>query len=79
MSSDWHESEAKAECLDLRLRVGELERHEEQTHERLGALLGTDDSLEECAKQLLSERDALKAENARLQAIIDDAYAKHVL
>ena len=23
--SDWHESEAKAECLDLRLRVRELE------------------------------------------------------
>ena len=25
MSSDWHESEAKAECIDLRLRVRELE------------------------------------------------------
>lgn len=38
----------------------ELQEHERQTHERLGAILGTDDSLEECAKRLKAEVERLK-------------------
>ena len=42
----------EAEVERLRARVVEMEEHERQTHERLSAVLGTDDSLEECALRL---------------------------
>jgi hypothetical protein len=45
---------------ELRAELAELLEHEKQTHERLGKILGTDDSLEECAKRLRAERDALR-------------------
>lgn len=35
--------------------IKELEEHEHKTHERLGKILGTDDSLEECARRLRGE------------------------
>ena len=146
MSSDWHESEAKAECIDLRLRVRQLEAEvdrQAETHaietmellkhrnalqkeltearegwrqgvmqQKINMLPETEaavhiaeledyrDSLlrkyraleaenrrlrnicdrdAATANRLFPENIALKAENARLQAIIDDAYAKHVL
>jgi len=34
-------------------RITELQEHERQTHERLGAILGTDDSLEELARHAI--------------------------
>jgi len=36
--------------------LAEAREHEEQTHAELSAILGTDDSLLECAKRLKSER-----------------------
>lgn len=39
----------------------EFEDHERQTHEILGAILGTDDSLEECAKRATKRIEELEA------------------
>lgn len=49
----------------------DLQEHERQTHERLGAILGTDDSLEECAKRMRRERDEDRAlkESAQEDAV----------
>lgn len=43
-----------------RERADALQAHEDQTHAVLGAILGTDDSLEQCAKRLLADRDRLR-------------------
>lgn len=39
----------------------ELAEHERQTHERLGAILGTDTSLEDAARRMLRKRDEAQA------------------
>lgn len=41
-------------------RIAEMEAHEQQTHDILGAILGTDTSLEDGARRLEAERDALR-------------------
>lgn len=53
-------NEHKQQLQQAQQRVGELEAHERQTHERLGAILGTDDSLEEKAKQLKQQAMGLR-------------------
>jgi septal ring factor EnvC (AmiA/AmiB activator) len=42
--------------------------HERQTHEQLGAILGTDDSLEECAKRMQAKLAAAEARCAEQDA-----------
>jgi hypothetical protein len=56
----------------MQQRCDKLAEHERQTHERLGAILGTDDSLEECAKRLKQRCEAAEREVARLHKIIGD-------
>lgn len=56
--------EKRAEAAEAKL--AELAEHERQTHERLGAILGTDDSLEECAKRL---KNQLRIEYSRNDAL----------
>jgi len=52
---------AEAEEADrLREGLAALKEHERQTHETLGTILGTDDSLEQKAKALKAERDRLR-------------------
>ncbi len=41
-------------------QLAEFQEHEEQTHRQLGAILGTDDSLERLAKQLRENYDDLR-------------------
>lgn len=43
---------------ELRRERDELAEHERQTHERMGAILGTDDSMERCAERLRAKYDA---------------------
>jgi len=47
---------------ELRTRVAELTNHEEQTHKDLGEILGTDDSLKNCALRLQTRLSTLEAE-----------------
>jgi hypothetical protein len=51
-----------AELESLRAERGRLLEHERQTHEELGAVLGTDTSLLDGARRLLAERDDLRVE-----------------
>lgn len=60
----------------LRARLAEVERerddfaeHEKQTHERLGAILGTTDSLEQCALRLRADRDVARAEIENIKTV----------
>ena len=53
LHAKWQE---KAEAAEA--RASELQEHERQTHERLGAILGTDTSLEDGAKRLLARASA---------------------
>ncbi len=46
--TEWQQAEIAA----LKARLSELEEHERQTHETLGSILGTDDSLERCARRI---------------------------
>lgn len=64
-----------AELTALRERLAGVEEHERQTHERLGAILGTDDSLEECAKRLKADRDATKVQWQSLHDEREEQYA----
>lgn len=64
-----------AENERLAGEVEELREHERQTHERLGAILGTDDSLEECAKRLKADRDAIKVQWQSLHDEREEQYA----
>lgn len=50
---------ADAAIAELKARIEELSKHEENTHERLGAILGTDTSLEDGARRLKQRADAL--------------------
>jgi len=65
-AKSWHSqtmAEMDAEIERLRAdakRLAEFEDHECQTHEILGAILGTDDSLEECAKRAMKRIQALE-------------------
>lgn len=45
---------------DVTEMLREALEHEQQTHERLGAILGTDDSLEQCAKRMKEHYDELR-------------------
>lgn len=61
-------------CLTARL--AEAEAHEQQTHERLGVILGTDTSLEDAAKRMAKRLAAAEAERdvARLDLAIEKAF-----
>ena len=48
------------ENKELRTRVAELTNHEEQTHKELGEILGTDDSLKNCALRLQNRLSTLE-------------------
>jgi len=50
---------ALAEIKQLRTKLAEFEQHERQTHETLGAILGTDTSLEAGAKRLFEQKALL--------------------
>lgn len=56
------------EITALREEIRQLQEHEKQTHTELGAVLGVDDSLLECAKRMRREIIALREENAALKA-----------
>lgn len=45
----------------LKQRLAAAEAHEQKTHERLGAILGTDTSLEEAAKRMAERLAAAEA------------------
>lgn len=46
---------------ELERRIAEMENHERQTHEILGAILGTDDTLEVCALRMKNAIERIKA------------------
>ena len=56
----------------LRARVAELTEHERQTHLILGAILGTDTSLEDGAKRMAARIAELEADNAALRARLEE-------
>lgn len=58
---------ALAEVQRLTTRLKEMEEHERHTHEQLGAILGTDDSLEQCALRLT---EALRAKDVEIAEAI---------
>lgn len=58
---------AEAEVQRLTTRLKEMEEHERHTHEQLGAILGTDDSLEQCALRLT---EALRAKDVEIAEAI---------
>jgi hypothetical protein len=55
----------RSELEETRKYADELTEHEGRKHERLAAILGRDDSLEECAKRIRAELEETKA---RLEA-----------
>ena len=57
--------------------LDEARAHEAQTHATLGAILGTDDSLEQCALRMRAERDALK-KDAKYTEIMRDAIVAQI-
>ena len=61
-------------CKELRTRVAELTNHEEQTHKELGDILGTDDSLKNCALRLQNRLSTLEKELKEAEAQRDELY-----
>ena len=58
MMDDWSESEAKAECLDLRLKVRELELEAERLKSEFDALLAENKRLRAANNKALNTRIA---------------------
>ena len=56
--------------------IAELEHHEAETHETLGAILGSDDSLEQCAKRAIARIAELEAERNLYSARLDACAAE---
>ncbi len=68
------------ELDECRAKIAEMERHEQQTHATLGAILGTDTSLEDAAKRMAAklaqaeqERDEARKESLKWMAHVDTA------
>jgi len=60
------------EIKELRTRVAELTNHEEQTHKDLGEILGTDDSLKNCALRLQTRLSTLlKASEGMAECLVN--------
>jgi len=66
--SEWYEHEAKAECIDLRRQVAELERERDELKSSL-------DKQREYAKLAMAQRDEarvdLRAAEARVRDLIE--------
>ena len=70
--SDWHEEEAKAECLDLRIKVRELEAQVAELETRL-AIAGNADAFKSDYMAELQEQLAEQAEIiTAVKALADD-------
>lgn len=62
--------ESFSELAAMRAKLAEAEAHEQETHRSLGAILGTDDSLEQCALRMKQRAEAAEKDVAEALAHI---------
>jgi chromosome segregation ATPase len=61
----------------LRIELEHLTEHEKQTHESLGAILGTDTSLEDAARRMSAELERVKGEYVECRSHYDELLTQY--